>query len=126
GKVTIPLPGKTLEAQLPTYSMPRVRKHASGYFVKPQMDVIDLFIGSEGTLGVILEAELRLLPGPEGLLSGVVFFDSEEHLLAFVREARERSLANRVRSPNVSEDDSFGLDARALEFFDKESLDFLR
>src|SRR6185436_1362710 len=84
GKVTIPLPGKTLEAQLPTYSMPRVRKHASGYFVKPEMDVIDLFIGSEGTLGVILEAELRLLPKPSGLLSGVVFFAADAELLSFV------------------------------------------
>src|SRR6185503_9911957 len=122
GKVTIPLPGKTLEAQLPTYSMPRVRKHASGYFVKPQMDVIDLFIGSEGTLGVILEAELKLLPKPEGLLSGVVFFDREENLLAFVRDAREQSLATR----SSDRSDASQLDARAIEYFDQESLRFLR
>src|SRR5581483_10976899 len=49
----------------------------------------------EGTLGVIIEAEVRLLPKPEGLLSGVVFFDNEANLLSFVSEARERSLANR-------------------------------
>ena len=121
GKVTIPLPGKTLETQLPTYSMPRVRKHASGYFVKPEMDVIDLFIGSEGTLGVILEAELRLLPKPSGLLSGVVFFAADADLLSFVGTARERSLRNRER---IS--DAVALDARALEYFDTESLKFLR
>jgi D-lactate dehydrogenase (cytochrome) len=104
GRVSIPLSsGRALEAQLPTYSMPRVRKHASGYFVAPGMDLIDLFIGSEGTLGVIVEAELKLLPKPAGVLSGVVFFDNEESLLAFVREARERSLRNRVRSPTVRE-----------------------
>src|SRR5688500_5908686 len=52
GHVTIPLPsGRTINAKLPTYQMPNVRKHASGYFVAPGMDVIDLFIGSEGTLG---------------------------------------------------------------------------
>src|SRR5687767_13741597 len=91
GQVTIPLSsGRMIDANLPTYQMPNVRKHASGYFAAPGMDVIDLFIGSEGTLGVIAEAEVRLLPKPEGLLSGVVFFDAEEHLLGFVREARDR------------------------------------
>ena len=79
--------------------MPQVRKHASGYYVAPGMDVIDLFIGSEGTLGVIVEAELKLLPKPEGLLSGVVFFDNEADLLAFVRDARERSLAESCQKP---------------------------
>lgn len=124
GKITIPVSsGKSIEAQLPTYSMPRVRKHASGYFVAPGMDVIDLFIGSEGTLGVIVEAELKLLPKPVGLLSGVVFFDQEENLLAFVREARERSLANRASSPSAGKGN---LDARAIEYFDIESLRFLR
>jgi D-lactate dehydrogenase (cytochrome) len=118
--------GQSIEAQLPTYRMPRVRKHASGYYVAPGMDVIDLFIGSEGTLGVVLEAELRLLPEPAGVLSGVVFFDSEERLLAFVREARERSLKDRGTSPTVSEGDFGDMDARALEFFDEQSLNFLR
>jgi len=42
--------------------MPQVRKHASGYYIAPGMDVIDLFIGSEGTLGVMLEVDAKLLP----------------------------------------------------------------
>lgn len=127
GRISIPLPsGRLIEAQLPSYQMPQVRKHASGYYVAPGMDVIDLFIGSEGTLGVIVEVEVKLLPKPEGLLSGIVFFDSEERLLAFVAEARQRSLANRVKSPSVSEGNLTILDARALEYFDAESLRFLR
>jgi D-lactate dehydrogenase (cytochrome) len=138
GGLTIPLPsGRLVEAQLPTYQMPQVRKHASGYYVAAGMDLIDLFIGSEGTLGVILEVETKLLPKPEGLLSGVVFFKSEPDLLAFVREARERSLANRGRGRAISEGSAdrgsspavsqgSALDARALEYFDIESLGFLR
>src|SRR2546425_5568380 len=90
------------------------------------MDLLDLFIGSEGTLGVIVEVEVRLLPKPEGLLGGVVFFKSENDLLGFVREAREQSLSNRIRSPSVNKDTSGNLDARALEYFDEESLRFLR
>ena len=150
GRIEIPLPsGRSIEAQLPTYQMPQTRKHASGYYVAPEMDVLDLFIGSEGTLGVIVEIEVALLPKPEGLLSGVVFFSSDEDLLAFVREARDCSLANRrLRDGEVGRlgpliekalevsagkrINRFGptapiksaIDARALEYFDRESLKF--
>ena len=98
----------SVEARLPSYQRPATRKNASGYFVAPAMDAVDLFIGSEGTLGVICEVETRLLPKPEGLLSGVVFFENEADVLALVADARTR------------------VDARALEFFDHESLNFLR
>ena len=119
GRIRIPLnSGRVIEADLPTYQMPHTRKNASGYFVAPDMDVIDLFIGSEGTLGTVVEIEVRLIPKPQGLLSGVVFFASESSVLDFVAEARKRSLANRSSDG--------GLDARALEFFDSESLNFLR
>ncbi|MGH9882696.1 MAG: FAD-binding oxidoreductase, partial [Pyrinomonadaceae bacterium] len=137
GRIKIPLPsGRAIEARLPSYRMPQVRKHASGYYVAPGMDVLDLFIGSEGTLGVILEAEVRLLRKPEGLLSGVVFFSSNEALLAFVADARAASLKTRQHDESqVSEtrhgglqgsEDGPSVDARALEYFDKESLGFLR
>jgi len=131
GQIKIPLSfGGTIEARLPTYQMPHTRKHASGYYVVPEMDLLDLFIGSEGTLGVVVEIEVALLPKPEALLGGIVFFSSENDLLAFVSAARSRSLANRGSSPTVreavSEASSGGLDARALEYFDSESLNFLR
>ena len=100
--------GSSIAVQLPGYHLPKTRKNASGYFVAPEMDAVDLFIGSEGTLGVICEVEVRLLPKPEGLLSGVVFFADEADVLALVRDVRAHG------------------DARALEFFDRESLNFLR
>src|SRR5829696_8724136 len=98
----------SIDLKLPHYRMPATRKNASGYFVAPGMDAVDLFIGSEGTLGVICEIEVRLLPKPEGLLSGVVFFADEADVLALVSDVRAHG------------------DARALEFFDRESLNFLR
>ena len=132
GRIEIPLQsGRTIEARLPSYRMPQVRKHASGYYVAPDMDLLDLFIGSEGTLGVIVEAEVKLLPKPDGLLSGVVFFASNESLLAFVAEARSASLKTRqyeqsvlVKAGNLLQSSS--IDARALEYFDSESLSFLK
>jgi len=131
GLIRLPLSGRRwIEAQLPTYQMPHVRKQASGYFVAAGMDVIDLFIGSEGTLGVVVEAQLKLLPKPEGLLSGVVFFANETDLLAFVRGARERSLWKRLQSVENPDDSQTEvcarLSARALEYFDSGSLNFLR
>src|SRR4051794_329893 len=98
----------SIELSLPDFQMPATRKNATGYFIAPEMDAIDLFIGSEGTLGVICEIEVGLLPKPEGLLSGVVFFADEADVLALVGDARKRA------------------DARAIEFFDNESLNFLR
>jgi len=128
GRLSIPLltsmgGARHIEAQLPAYRMPQTRKHAAGYYVEAGMDAIDLFIGSEGTLGVVCEIETMLLPRPAGVLGGVVFFRSEENLLAFVRAARAESLRTRAGG---SENNVGELDARALEFFDAEALNFLR
>ena len=150
-QINIPLSARhTLEAVLPSYQMPQVRKNAAGYYVAPGMDVVDLFIGSEGTLGVITEIEVALIQKPESILSGVVFFSESDKLLEFVREARTFSLANRERldpgklgplmekalevtdrrkvaRPNYEIEELKRLiDARALEYFDRESLAFLR
>ena len=150
-QIKIPLSARhTLEATLPSYHMPHVRKNASGYFVAPGMDVVDLFIGSEGTLGVISEIEVDLIPKPQAILSGVIFFSANVKLLEFVSEARSWSLANRERRepgrlgplmdkalevtdrrklshPDAETDHRRRLiDARALEYFDRESLAFLR
>ncbi|MFN2530827.1 MAG: FAD-binding oxidoreductase [Pyrinomonadaceae bacterium] len=122
GSIRIPLANeRTIQAQLPSYYMPETRKNATGYFAKPGMDLLNLFIGSEGTLAVIVEVEATLLKKPEGLLSGVVFFHNEDHLLSFVAEARSRSLKG-----HLSADRPSGIDARALEYFDRESLGFLK
>ena len=65
--------GEPINVSLPTYKMPET-KNASGYYIKPDMDAIDLFIGSDGTLGVITELELRLMPLPEVIWGVTCFF----------------------------------------------------
>jgi len=73
--------GERVDFDVPPIPLPRTRKHSAGYRLEPDMDFVDLFIGSEGTLGVVTEAELQLLPAPGEILGGVVFFPTEEAAL---------------------------------------------
>jgi len=95
---------------LPVIDPPRTNKNTAGYFLRQEMDFLDLFVGSEGTLGIITEAELTLLPAPDSLFTGVVFFNSDEAALAAVDAWRSLK--------------DTGL--RMLEYTDAASLNLLR
>ena len=119
--------GTGVSAKPLTYERPNVRKNVSGYFNRQPLDAIDLFIGSEGTLGVITEIELRLLPKAEGFFSGIVFFASGSDLLSFVDDARELSFATR-RNPVATTPGSDirpPFDASLIEYFDDRALAFI-
>lgn len=100
--------GDPIDFSVPALPLPHTTKHTAGYPLHPGMDWIDLFTGSEGTLGVIVEAELALLPSPESLVSGVIFFTREEDCLRAVDLWRGFA----------------GM--RMLEYFDRPSLALLR
>ena len=70
--------GDAIDFAVPEIRQPDCRKHSVGYPLKPGMDWIDLFTGSEGTLGIVTEVEVRLLRVPQQLLNGIVFFPHEE------------------------------------------------
>ena len=80
--------GDKVDFDIPTIPLPHTSKYTAGYPLVPGMDWIDLFCGSEGTLGVTLEAELRLLPTPPHLFAGVVFFSTDESALGAVDQWR--------------------------------------
>jgi glycolate oxidase len=73
-------------------------------------DPIDWFIGSEGTLGVIVEAELGLLTLPQRVVGLATLFRSESEALEFVIASRE--------SASVS--------PRCIEYFDDRALTIAR
>lgn len=114
GVFEIPRAGGPLRVPAPDWSLPGTRKHAAGYFSAPGMDLLDLFVGSEGTLGAILEADLILVAAPGAMLSGILFFDGEAQALALVAAARGAAAAGHGVSP------------AALEFFDGATLALLR
>ncbi|WP_293820436.1 FAD-binding oxidoreductase [uncultured Parolsenella sp.] len=100
--------GRELTLDLPTYVMPKT-KNASGYYVEDNMDAVDLFVGSDGTLGVVTEIEVALMPTPPVVWGVNCFFPSEAASLDFTVAVRPR-----LRH------------AAAIEFFDQGALDILR
>ena len=100
--------GQSVDFAIPSIRIPRSTKHAAGYKLRPGMDWVDLFVGSEGTLGVVTSAELNLLASPAAVLAGVIFFDSDTAALAAVDDWRTDSTP------------------RMIEYFDRASLELLR
>jgi D-lactate dehydrogenase (cytochrome) len=110
----------TIHVPLPRYRTPPLKKIACGYFVRDGLDLVDLFVGSEGTLGVVTEVELGLAPVPAAIVAGVASFADEARALAFASAVRAASEETwRTRSP-------VGLDMRSLELVDADSLELLR
>lgn len=87
---------------------PQTTKHSAGFLLHPGMDWLDLFIGSEGTLGVVTEATVRLVKTPGDILAGVIFFERDADALRAVDSWRPIPLL------------------RMLEYFDAGSLELLR
>ncbi len=78
-------------------------KQSSGY------DLLHLFVGSEGTLGIITQATLKLVPIPQHMSAMVVAFSDVESAVQAVVALR-----------------GSGLDPAALEFIDAEHCRLLR
>lgn len=103
--------GQLRSGRIPDYCMPNV-KNAAGYYSMPGMDLIDLLIGAEGTLGIFTEIEMLLIPTPEAMLSAVAFFPCEQSAVGFVQTSRSADWGNSR--------------LLALEYFDVRALNLLR
>lgn len=108
GRLRVPAPTGPIDVPIPSYRMPQVVKRSAGYHAEPDLDLIDLFIGSEGTLGVITTVTFRTLsPAPLTALA-LVPCSSEAHALALVTDLR--------RDASIA----------AVEHMDRRCLDILR
>jgi glycolate oxidase len=81
----------------------RTHKGVTGY------DLVSLLVGSEGTLGVVTRATLRLAPKPQGIATLAALLPSADAIGASVL-----SLAKH------------GIEPRCIELFDERTLTFLR
>jgi D-lactate dehydrogenase (cytochrome) len=107
GRITVPLP---------IYVMPPVAKRSAGYHAQPGMDLIDLFIGSEGTLGIVTRVTFRIVsPAPDTALA-LVPCGSEAQAIDAVLALRAASYETwRTADPA-------GIDAAAIEDMDRRSI----
>ncbi len=94
---------------LPGYDFNGTVKNAAGPRIGENMDLIDLFIGSEGIFGVISEVDVYLAPR-HPLISAVLFFPDDVSALEAVKD---------IRSDDI-------LDPEFLEFMDGKSLELIR
>lgn len=108
GSVRVFRRGELLDFPYQPVRQPATTKNTAGYCLPQNTTWLDLLCGSEGTLAFIAEAEVGLLPQPESLLAGVVFFPGLDAALAAVDAWRPIA------------------QLRMLEFMDQASLEILR
>jgi D-lactate dehydrogenase (cytochrome) len=104
--------GEVRRVPIPRYTMPDVAKLSAGYYAKPGMDLIDLFIGSEGTLGIVIEATLRVVARPRRVAALVPCADDNQ-AVALTATLRDAALAWNKQGP---------LDVAAIEYMDARAL----
>ena len=113
------LDGRVTTVPVPTYRDPEVPKCSAGYHAADGMDLVDLFIGSEGTLGVITSAVLELQERPAAsLLCWLPVADEAEglRLVGALREASRETWRT---------GDASGLDVPSIEHADRRCLELL-
>lgn len=101
--------GVELHFTMPSYDFNIDVKNSAGLYSRDGMDLIDVFIGSEGILGVVVEADVRLAEW-HPLISNIAFMPDDASALALIKDIRHDEI----------------VDPEFLEYFDSGSIDLMR
>ena len=107
GVIELPRGFPQRSVAVPSLALPQT-KNAAGLRLAPEVDLVDLIVGSEGILAVVVAALVRLVPRPQPLMQIAGFFDSPLDALRCADDARGDA------------------DVLAIEYFDRCALDFIR
>ncbi|MDR3074413.1 MAG: FAD-binding oxidoreductase [Candidatus Methanoplasma sp.] len=99
---------RELEVPLPSYEYNMNVKNSTGIMARDGMDIVDLFIGSEGMFGVLTEADLYISKW-HPLISNIFFFPDNGSAYSFVKDIQKS-----------------GMEPEFIEYFDSGSLDLIR
>ena len=109
-----------IRVPVPTYRMPDVPKCSAGYFAAPGMDLIDLFVGSEGTLGIVTGVTFAVVaPAPR---VAMVWIPLPTERAATALTVRLRAAARDAWRYGAGR----GVDVAAIEHLDARSLAIVR
>lgn len=112
--------GRELTVPVPGYRLPDLRKISAGYHAADVLDLVDLFIGSEGTLGLLTAVTVNLAPAPPAVVTGLVFLSDPKLSQLLAAALRDAALKGRETGG------ARGPDVRAVEWMDEPSLQLLR
>jgi D-lactate dehydrogenase (cytochrome) len=100
---------------LPKYVLPNI-KNSAGYYNCSGTDLVDVLIGSEGTLCVFIDILLKLIPHFKEVFGGIIFFDSKNKAYEFVKNIKQ--ISKKTKEENLKD----SINAMSLEYFDKNAL----
>ncbi len=106
--------GGEFVGRLPDFDTPHTKD--AGFYFRDDMDLVDLFMGSQGTLGIITELEISLMPAPKIMWGATTFLPSDDAGLKFIRAVRGEEI------PGVP---LFKHKPASLEFFNKNALEMV-
>lgn len=110
GKFRITDESGLMEIPAPTYRIPDV-KHACGYYSSCETDLADIFLGSEGTLGIFTSIEIALKKASGIECEAAIFFNGRSELCNFVSSIRSAEPAN--------------CQIESIEYLDRKSLNLI-
>lgn len=106
--------GGEIKGKIPDFDTPHTKD--AGFYFRDDMDLVDLFMGSQGTLGIISELELSLMDAPKLMWGATTFLPNDEAGLKFIRV---------LRGEKIDGLPHFDHRPASLEFFNKNALEMV-